>query len=66
MKRVVTGGGIKVESIDLGDVKIYEDDNEIEWKYRDYKGLIEIKYENRKQKQEGSAKDKNVFSNYEE
>lgn len=48
MKRVVTGGGIKVDSIDLGDVKIYEDENEIEWIYRDYKGLIEIKYENRK------------------
>ena len=48
MKRVVTGGGIKVESIDLDDVRILEDENEIEWVYRDYKGLIEIKYENRK------------------
>lgn len=48
MKRVVTGGGIKVDSINLGDVKVYEDENEIEWKYRDYKGLIEIRYENRK------------------
>ena len=48
MKRVVAGGGIKVDSINLGDVKILEDENEIEWKYRDYKGLIEIKYENRK------------------
>ena len=47
MKRVVTSGGIKVDSIDLGDVKILEDENEIEWKYRDYKGLIEIKYENK-------------------
>ena len=48
MKRVVTGGGIKVESIDLDDVRILEDENKIEWVYRDYKGLIEIKYENRK------------------
>ena len=48
MKRVVTGGGIKVESIDLDDVRILEGENEIEWVYRDYKGLIEIKYENRK------------------
>ena len=48
MKRVVTGDGIKVDSIDLGDVKILEDGNEIEWIYRDYKGLIEIRYENRK------------------
>lgn len=48
MKRVVTGGGIKVESIDLDDVRILEGENEIEWAYRDYKGLIEIKYENRK------------------
>ena len=47
MKRVVTGGGIKVDSIDLDDVKILEDENEIEWVYRDYKGLIEIKYENK-------------------
>jgi len=47
MKRVVTGGGIKVDSIDLDDVKIYEDENEIEWVYRDYKGLIEIRYENK-------------------
>lgn len=47
MKRVVTSGGIKVDSIDLGDVKICEDENEIEWKYRDYKGLIEIRYENK-------------------
>ena len=47
MKRVVTGGGIKVDSINLGDVKVYEDENEIEWKYRDYKGLMEIKYENK-------------------
>lgn len=57
MKRVVIGDGINVDSIDLDDVKIYEDENEIEWVYRDYKGLIEIKYENRKQKQESSAKD---------
>ena len=48
LKRVVTGGGIKVESIDLDDVRILEDENEIEWVYRDYKGSIEIKYENRK------------------
>ena len=48
MKRVVTDGGIKVGSIDLGDVRILEDENEIEWIYRDYRGLIEIKYENRK------------------
>lgn len=47
MKRVVTGGGIKVDSIDLDDVKILEDENEIEWIYRDYKGLIEIRYENK-------------------
>lgn len=47
MKRVVTGGGIKVDSIDLDDVKILEDENEIEWVYRDYKGLIEIRYENK-------------------
>lgn len=47
MKRVVTGGGIKVNSIDLDDVKILEDENEIEWVYRDYKGLIEIRYENK-------------------
>lgn len=47
MKRVVTGGWIKVDSIDLDDVKILEDENEIEWVYRDYKGLIEIKYENK-------------------
>ena len=66
MKRVVTGGGIKVDSINLDDVKIYEDENEIEWRYRDFKGIIEIRYENRKQKQESGAKDKNVFSNYEE
>lgn len=66
MKRVVTGGGIKVESIDFGDVSIYVSDDEMDWKYREFKGTIEIKYENRKQKQEGSAKDKNVFSNYEE
>lgn len=48
MKRVVMSDGIKVDSIDLDDVKIYEDEDEIEWIYRDYKGLIEIKYENRK------------------
>ena len=48
MKRVVIGDGINVDSINLDDVKIYEDENEIEWVYRDYKGLIEIKYENRK------------------
>lgn len=47
MKRVVIGDGINVDSIDLDDVKIYEDENEIEWVYRDYKGLIEIKYENK-------------------
>lgn len=48
MKRVVTSGGIKVDFINLGEVKILEDENEIEWIYRDYRGLIEIKYENRK------------------
>lgn len=48
MRRVVMGDGIKVDSIDLDDVKILEDEDEIEWRYRDYKGLIEIKYENRK------------------
>lgn len=47
MKRVVTDSGIKVDSINLGEVRILEDDDEIEWKYRDYKGLIEIKYENK-------------------
>ena len=57
MKRVVTGGGIKVDSIDLNDVKIYENEDEIEWVYRDYKGLIEIRYENRKQEQESGAED---------
>ena len=48
MKKVVAGGGIKVESIDLADVSIYVSDDEIDWKYRDFKGTIEIKYENRK------------------
>lgn len=48
MKRVVAGGGIKVDSIDLADVDIYVSDDEIDWKYRDFKGTIEIKYENRK------------------
>lgn len=57
MKKVVAGGGIKVESINLADVKIYEDEDEIDWNYREFKGTIEIKYENRKQKQESSAKD---------
>jgi hypothetical protein len=47
MKRVVTGGGIKVDSINLGDVRILEDENEIEWRYGNFKGLIEIKYENK-------------------
>ena len=57
MRRVVMGGGIKVDSIDLDDVKIYDDEDEIEWTYRDYKGLIEIRYENRKQEQESGAED---------
>ena len=48
MKKVVAGGGIKVDSIDLADVDIYVSDDEIDWKYRDFKGTIEIKYENRK------------------
>lgn len=48
MKKVVAGGGIKVESIDLADVSIYVSDDEIDWKYREFKGTIEIKYENRK------------------
>lgn len=48
MKKVVAGGGIKVESIDLADVSICVSDDEIDWKYRDFKGTIEIKYENRK------------------
>ena len=48
MKKVVAGGGIKVESIDLADVDIYVSDDEIDWKYREFKGTIEIKYENRK------------------
>ena len=48
MKKVVAGGGIKVESIDLADVSIYVGDDEIDWKYREFKGTIEIKYENRK------------------
>lgn len=49
MKRVVAGGGIKVDSIDLADVNIYVSDDEIDWKYREFKGTIEIKYETRKQ-----------------
>lgn len=49
MKRVVADGGIKVDSINLGDVRILEDENEIEWRYRNFKGIIEIRYENRKQ-----------------
>lgn len=57
MRIVVMGGGIKVDSIDLDDVKIYDDEDEIEWTYRDYKGLIEIRYENRKQEQESGAED---------
>ena len=48
MKKVVASGGIKVESIDLADVSIYVSDDEIDWKYREFKGTIEIKYENRK------------------
>lgn len=48
MKKVVAGGGIKVESIDLADVSIYVGDDEIDWKYGEFKGTIEIKYENRK------------------
>ena len=47
MKRVVAGGGIKVDSIDLADVNLYAGDDEIDWKYREFKGTIEIKYENR-------------------
>lgn len=66
MKRVVMGDGIKVDSIDLDDVKILEDENEIEWVYRDYKGLIEIRYENRKQEQESGAEDQDICGNYEE
>lgn len=48
MKKVVAGGGIKVDSIDLADVNLYAGDDEIDWKYREFKGTIEIKYENRK------------------
>lgn len=48
MKRVVATGGIKVGSIDLGDVRILEDENEIEWIYGNFKGIMEIRYENRK------------------
>jgi hypothetical protein len=47
MKKVVAGGGIKVESIDLADVNLYAGDDEIDWKYREFKGTIEIKYENK-------------------
>ena len=53
MRQVV----IEAKEVNLSEVKIYTDEDEIEWIYRDYKGLIEIKYENRKQKQESSAKD---------
>ena len=48
MRRVVAGDGIKVESIDLADVSIYVGDDEIDWKYREFKGTVEIKYETRK------------------
>lgn len=48
MKKVVDGGGIKVESMDLADVDVYVGDDIIGWKYREFKGEIEIKYENRK------------------